>query len=58
MLNTRLDVRLDEQNIRRERALQLRRQRAGHLGDVRNTFSSVKELLNQDTNIEVLKLIE
>ncbi|CAB3984662.1 Hypothetical predicted protein [Paramuricea clavata] len=54
MLNTRLDARLDEQNIRRERALQLRRQRAGHLGDVRNKFSAVKELLNEDTNIEVL----
>ena len=54
MLNTRLDVRLDEQNIRRERALQLRRQRAGHLGDVRKKFSAVKELLNEDTNIEVL----
>jgi hypothetical protein len=54
MLNTRLDVRLDEQNIRRERALQLRRQRAGHLGDVRKKCSAVKELLNEDTNIEVL----
>ena len=49
-----MDVRLDEQNIRRERALQLRRQRAGHLGDVRKKCSAVKELLNEDTNIEVL----
>ena len=37
---------------RREKAVQLRRQRAGHLGDVRKKFHAVKALLNDDTTLK------
>ena len=44
-----------DEGVRRERAWQLRKQRSGHLGDVRKKFIRVKELFNKDIDFETLK---
>ncbi len=46
--------RIEDTDVRRERALQLRRSRAGHLGDVRKKYHVVKELLNDGANFETI----
>ena len=52
--NTRPRKRPEDPGVRREKAVQLRRQRAGHLGDVRKKYRVVKELLNEDIVIETI----
>ena len=52
--NTRVRRRPEDPGVRREKAVQLRRQRAGHLGDVKKKFQVVKQLLNDDIDLETI----
>ena len=52
--NTRPRRRPEDPGVRREKAAQLRRQRADNIADVREKFHVVKELLNDDIDLETI----